>query len=280
MRRAPWVLSLAILCQGASGNARAVRRTALPVLVLQVERPWQGHLMRQAPELVVYDSHLAIQRHFVATGPDEYSSAILDNATFARLTASARTLVGDATWEPWYEPQPHPSDQPTTRVLVQLGNVTVATAVHGRFACQGGARTGVPDGLCRLISELGGVRLSNGKTWVPERVDVALVKMRGKPTVAWPADWPVPKSGRGATGDEEQVTIELNGGKLADLETILKPTRGNGIVAMDGKTWFAAYAVPYPSEAVWQAKFQALAPQVRSPPPNFPLQTGGASPRR
>lgn len=231
MNEFPRVALAAIAACMASRTAIASEApaAAAPVLVLAIERPWQRRLTPQPPDFVLYENRFAIQRRFVFPGPDEYSAETIDEARYAALISRLRVLTTGARWAAWYEPKPHPSDQPTTRIFARVDGTTIVSAVHGREACPPRSTLDtrspeVPVDLCRLIDEAAHIQLVNAKRWVPQEVEVTLWREDGAPgwpKRKWPKKWLGIRSADAYTAGD-RYTIRMGGGYLSDLDSFLK----------------------------------------------------------
>lgn len=236
--------------------------TQRPVVALYTVDPWARVLGADVPTTVIYADGDAIivrppaaegQRGRLVEGKVPEPSAFFEKLREALSDIPVHTTLWGAT------------DQPTTLILMDLGDGWIRRSVYGPLTNCRSSRAEtmqpLPEGFeqaCRLLSNL---KLDDEHDYVPEWTEVMLTpyEKSPEPPLPWPAEVPAPPDVTPQKFGVVRHLVKSSAvGPLTALVASLKPRQA---VLLHDKKWAVSWRRPPPGDAYLSEVKRATATQ-------------------
>jgi hypothetical protein len=279
MKKTLAILSLLVACTCVNALDIDPFKGPKPVAVLIHTNPWLMVIGSDTPMVTIYDDGQVI---YLKREKDKRPTLLQKKITLDELTKVKKKLsaFGDySKLKRYYDLAPHVTDQPETKIYLNLDGKTSVTSVYALMVCDtklpatttlGGKQK--PDELPKTIRDLHAyltsLHFADAKPWEPPYVEVMIWRYDYAPdeSIHWPKDWPSLESPN-TLKRGDSYSIFLPGKELPKLHDFLKTQKKKGAVEIEGKKWAVSFRYAFSSEPVW---FKAFRDDSEKEKPNKP----------
>jgi hypothetical protein len=240
-----------------------------PVAVLIQTDPWLMVIGSDTPMAAIYGDGDVVYLERKNGNPSYFHKRLLPK----ELEKTQATLAGFGDYskiKSHYNIAPNVTDQPETRIYLNLNGHRFVTRVYGLRVSntplpgytvlpgQQEADT-LPETLRRLHQYLTSLQFDDATPWQPEHVEVMIWEYEYAPdeSIHWPKEWPGLES-PSTIRRGDSYSIFLPGRELPRLRELLKTRKEKGAVEIGGKKWAVSYRYVFPSEPIWMRAFRDI----------------------
>ena len=239
-----------------------------PIAVLIQTDPWLMVVGSNTPRVAIYDDGQLIYLKKDQDKRQTFFHKLLSADELAAIKKKISSFGDYSKLKRSYDLLPFVTDQPETKIYLDLDGQAFVTSVHGlrvsdtKLAGQtslGGKKA--PDALPKLIKNLYAYLTSldfvDAKPWEPLYVEVMIWGYDYAPdeSIHWPKEWPGLES-PSTLKRGDSYSIFLPGKQLPQLRAFLKTQKEKGAVELEGRKWAVSFRYTFPSEPVWAKAFR------------------------
>ncbi|MGB7622141.1 MAG: hypothetical protein WBN92_07300 [Terriglobia bacterium] len=239
-----------------------------PIAILIQTDPWRMVIDSDTPMTAIYDDGRVVYLKREKTDGSSYVSKRLTTEELGAVELKLASFGDFSKLKRGYNLAPNVTDQPETKIYLNLGNKEFVTTVYGLKMSPTELPTHPdfrgepkPDELpvpIRQVHEyLRTLDYKDSTPWESPYVEVIIWAYEYAPaqSIQWPKDWPGLRSPntlkRGGS-----YSIFLPSKELPRLRDFLKTRKEKGAVEIDGKKWAVSVRFAFPSEPVWINAFR------------------------
>jgi len=238
-----------------------------PIAVLIKTDPWLMVIGSDTPMVAIYDDGQFI---YLREGRDKRPAFFHKSLSADELAAIRKRIFAFGEYAKMKRSYvlTHASDQPDTRIYLDLDGQTFVASVYGLGASGtklpgrsslGGkeAPEALPKEMRDLIAYLASLDFADSKPWEPPYVEVMIWNYDYAPdeSIHWPKEWPGLESPN-TLKRGDAYSIFLQGKQLPELRGFLRTKKEKGAVEIGGKKWAVSFRYAFPSEPVWAKAFR------------------------
>ncbi len=260
-------MALVLICKTAYALDIDPFKGPKPIAVLVQTDPWLMVIGSDIPRVVLYDDGQVI---FLKEDKNKRQVFFQKRLSADELASMKKKIssFGDYSKLKRHYEIISATDQPETRIYLDLGGQAFVTSVYGleisdrKDPPHSSSRAeqqhdALPKAIRDLHAYMTSLDFADAKPWVPQYIEVMIWGYDYAPdeSIHWPKEWPGLES-PSTLKRGNSYSIFLPGNQLPKLLDFLKTQKEKGAVEIGGKKWAVSFRYTFPGEPVWFKAFR------------------------